>query len=269
MKISVFDLDCKEAGKIEMPLQFQEPFRADLIKRAFESIRANSRQRYGATPLAGKRYAPDLSRRRRHYRGSYGFGISRIPRKILVRRGTRMYWVGAQVPGTVGGRRAHPPKSEKQWAKHLNTKERKKALRSALSAVLDKSLSEARGHLVPDNYPFIISEKFESIDKTKKAIEALGKLGFSADINRAKAKTQRAGKGKSRGRRYLRKKSLLVVVSNKEAGLSKSARNIPGVDVVPADKLNVELLAPGGVPGRLTLFTESAVKTIEEKGLFK
>ncbi|HDP73761.1 MAG TPA: 50S ribosomal protein L4 [Candidatus Woesearchaeota archaeon] len=269
MKLSVFDLECKEAGKIEMPLQFQESVRQDLIKRAFESIRANGRQRYGATPLAGKKYAPDLSRRRRHYRGSYGFGISRIPRKILVRRGTRMYWVGAQVPGTVGGRRAHPPKSEKQWARRLNTKERRKAIRAALSATIDKSLAEARGHFVPQNYPFVISEKYESLSKTKQVTEALARLGFSADLNRAKPKTIRAGKGKARGRRYLRKKSLLIVVSRNEAELSKSARNIPGVDVVQVDRLNVELLAPGGMPGRATLFTESAIKVIEEKNLFK
>ena len=67
-----------------------------------------------------------LSKRRRAYRGSYGFGISRTPRKILSKRGRRLGWVGAVAPNTVGGRRTHPPKAEKIWREEINTKERRK-----------------------------------------------------------------------------------------------------------------------------------------------
>ena len=49
-----------------------------------------------------------------------------------------MNWVGAFAPGTVGGRRAHPPKSEKIWSKKINKKENAKAIRSAISATLLK-----------------------------------------------------------------------------------------------------------------------------------
>ena len=85
-----------------------------LIKRAVLTLQNNKRQRYGANPEAGKKVSAALSKRRRKYRGSYGHGISRVPRKILSRRGTSMNWQGAFAPGTVGGRRAHPPKAEKK-----------------------------------------------------------------------------------------------------------------------------------------------------------
>ena len=66
-----------------------------------------------------------------------------------------------------------------------------------------------------------------------------------------------------RGRRYRRGKSLLIVAS-KENGIFKAARNLPGVDIATPKTLNVELLAPGTHAGRLTLWTESAIKALEE-----
>jgi large subunit ribosomal protein L4e len=59
-----------------------------------------------------------------------------------------------------------------------------------------------------------------------------------------------------RGRRYKQRKSLLIVTG--EFPL-KAAQNLAGVDVVTFDQLNTELLAPGTLPGRLTVFTESAL----------
>ena len=94
----------------------------------------------------------------------------------MSRRGTRMNWVGAFAPGTVGGRRAHPPKSEKIWWEKINEKEKAKAIRSAITATILKDIVAERGHLIPDGYPFILDDKFELTDKTKKIIEAFKKL---------------------------------------------------------------------------------------------
>ncbi len=44
----------------------------------------------------------------------------------------------------------------------------------------------------------------------------------------------------------------------------KAARNILGMDVVKIDSLNVELLAPGTHPGRLTIWSKSAFDKLEE-----
>jgi large subunit ribosomal protein L4e len=267
MKLKVFTLTKVDKGSRDVPLQFHEQVRPDIIKRAFEVIRSNQRQPYGADPMAGKKHSTAISRRRRKYRGSYGHGISRVPRKILTRRGTRFFWVGAMAPGTVGGRRAHPPKADKIWAKKINTKERRKAIRSAMAATLAKGLVQKRGHSVPAEYPFIIEQKIETLQKTKDVRAALEKLGLKEDLTRSLARTLRGGIAKLRGRKYRVPKGPLLVVAN-DCALLKSASNIPGVDVVKVSNLNVELLAPGAEYGRLTLFTEGAMERLDKEKLF-
>ncbi len=266
-ELKVFSVERKEVKSIVLPKQFSEPFRKDLIQRAVESIQSIKRHPYGAKPGAGQRASAKLSRRRREYKGSYGLAIARSPRKTLSRRGMRMFWVGAVAPNTVGGRRAHPPKVSKVWEKEINKKERRKAIRSALSAVLDRALVIQRGHNPPEDYPFAIESSMEGINKTKGVLSALKRFGFEKELERGRVKKIRAGRGKSRGRKYKKRKSLLLVVSS-ECTLTRSARNIPGVDIVPVKHINAEMLAPGGAAGRITLFTDKAIEIIEKEGLF-
>ncbi|HII72268.1 TPA: 50S ribosomal protein L4 [Candidatus Woesearchaeota archaeon] len=267
MKVKVLTPTNTEKGSVELPKVFSEPVREDIIKRAVEVVQANRRQPYGADPRAGKKCSAELSRRRRKYRGSYGHGISRVPRKILSRSGNRMNWVGAFAPGTVGGRRAHAPKALKIWAKKINVKERRKAIRSAIAATVVRDFVEKRGHKMPASYPFALSSDFESLDKTKDVMKALLALGFKAELSRADDHTFRSGRARLRGRKYRKKKGPLVVVSD-ECPLLLSAENIAGVDVVKVSMLNAELLAPGCVPGRLTLFTEAAIGRLAKDALF-
>jgi len=268
MKLSILDASKNKTGEIELPWQFSEEYRQDLIQRAVLAMQSHKRQAYSSSSEAGKRASAKLSRRRRDYRGSYGVGISRVPRKILSRRGTRMNWVGAFAPGTVGGRRAHPPKTERIWWKKINEKERLKALRSAIAATISKDIVAGHGHSVPINYPFVLDEKFELLDKTASIIAAFRVLGLGSELSRAEEKKVRAGKGKSRGRKYRRKKGPLIVVS-KKCSLSQAAANIPGIDVVEVKSLNAELLAPGAKPGRLTLWTSQAISIMKNKNLFR
>jgi large subunit ribosomal protein L4e len=216
---------------------------------------------------AGKRASANLSKRRRKYRGMYGFGISRTPRKILSRRGTRMYWVGAVSPNTVGGRRAHPPKSEKILSKKINKKERKKAIRIGISATIIGELVKSRGHVIPEIYPFVLDKNFEDLKKTKEVRDVLKNFGLGKELERIDKKKIRAGRGKTRGRRYRMKKGPLIVIS-KQSSVTKAIDNIPGVEIVDVKNLNAELLAPGEVPGRLTLWTLSAIETLEKEKLF-
>lgn len=267
IELKILDLENKEKGKIRLPKQFEEEIRPDLIKRDVLAIMSHKRQGYGASPEAGKRASAIISKRRRDYRGCYGYGISRIPRKILSRRGMRMNWQGAFAPGTVGGRQAHPPKAEKVWWQKINKKERRMAIRSAISATIKKELVEKRGHRVMDNYPFVIDSAIENIDKTKKAKDVLMRLGLEEELKRCEKKKVRAGKGKMRGRKYRKKKGPLIVVS-KDCGLIKSAGNIPGINVCAIKNINAELLAPGAVPGRLTLWSRGAIELLEKERLF-
>ncbi len=260
--------DNKESGNITLPQQFSEAVRGDLIKRAFLAIRSNQRQPYGADPRAGKKSAPKLSRRRRKWKASYGHGISRVPRKTLSRRGERFIWAGAFAPGMVGGRRAFPPRANKDWSQKINDKERKKALRSALSATLQKQLVEARGHKAPSDYPFILEEKAEDIKQTRDVEKMLESLGFAKELERSSNIRIRAGQGKSRGRKYQKPTGPLIVAS-KVCPLLKSAANIPGVDAVEVRKVNALLLAPGGVPGRITLYTKGSIELLQKEKLFQ
>ena len=113
----------------------------------------------------------------------------------------------------------------------------------------------------------VSDNSFESLNKTKSVVEALLNLGLEEELSRTSEKSIRAGKGKSRGRKYKKKKGLLIVVADKQK-LSKAVSNIPGVDIVDVKSLNVELLAPGGNPGRLTLWTNDAIALMEKENLF-
>jgi large subunit ribosomal protein L4e len=265
--MNLVNIEGKEIKEINLPSQFNEEIHPNLIWRAFLVIRSNKRQPYGSRRGAGMRASAKVSRRRHDYKGSYGHGISRVPRKVLWHRGTQFGWVGAKAAGTVGGKRAHPPKAEKIWNKKINLKEKRKAIRSALSATLDKNLVEARNHKIPGIYPIFIEDKFEDVSKTKEVIKILNNLGLKKELERLEIKKVRAGRGKNQGRKYKIKTGPLLVVS-KKCKLINAARNIPGIDVAQVNQVNVELLAPGSKPGRLTIYTQAAIERLEKEKMF-
>lgn len=128
---------------------------------------------------------------------------------------------------------------------------------------------EERGHNVENvpQLPLIVDDELATIKKTKETREIFKNLGIFEDISRAKkGRKIRAGKGKLRGRKYKKAKGPLIVVAD-DKGISLGARNHAGVDVVTVENLNAELLAPGTHPGRLTIFTKSAIEKLG--GLFQ
>lgn len=258
-----------------LPKQFKEEYRLDLIRRAVVAQRSKSSSPYGAHPTAGITHSDDWHRRRRKkWRTNCTYGISRTPRKILGRIGGGFQNVmrfhlfrGSRVPQAVGGRECFPPKVEKVLVRKINDVERKKAIRSAISATIIKELVEKRGHLLGKlSLPVIFDSTFENMSKTKEVYDLLESV-LNEELERAGIKKVRSGKGKVRGRPYKKRKGPLVIVS-KDCPVLKAAKNIPGIDVVTVEKLNAEALAPGAQPGRLCVWTESAIKMLEEKKLF-
>ena len=244
-KVNLYALDGTVKEKIDLPKIFETPYRPDIIKKSFEVIHSNQRQPYGSDPLAGTRHAVASVGK--------GRGMSRVPR---LSQGQ----AAALAPCVVGGRRAHPPKVERNWKEKMNKKENQLARNSALAATADKEIVTQRGHRFDEKVtlPIVIEDDFENIKKTKQVIEVLEKIGINSDILRsANGKHVRAGKGKMRGRRYRVPKSLLIVSIKEE--LEKSSENLSGVDISKPQQLNIELLAPGGIAGRLTVFTKSAL----------
>jgi large subunit ribosomal protein L4e len=267
MKSTTFNKTGVKGKEVSLPKQFSEEVRPDLIKRAVLAIQANKRQQYGTDPRAGMEQSAKISRRRRAYRGGYGRSMARIPRKVMIRRGTQFVYTGAIVSNTTGGRRAHPPKAEKIYDQKINKKEKQKAIRSAIAATLDKEYLKLKGFTILDNVPLII-EKVESIEKTKDFKDLLIKLNLKPELERAESKKIRAGKGTMRGRKYRKVRGPLVVVADNNSKVYKACRNLPGFDVVNVDSLNTELLAPGAEPGRFVIWSLDAINRLEKEKLF-
>lgn len=266
MKADIYNLEGKKVKEIELPSIFSEEIRADIIKRAVLTLQFARRQRYGTKPSAGMDYSAKLSRRRKDYRGGYGRGTSRIPRKVMLRRGTQFIYVGAVVSGTRGGRKAHPPKAEKIFEKKINKKENRKSIRSAIAATIDKEYLIKKGFNSLEKIPLII-EGLEKLSKTKEIIELFKKLGLEKEIIRASKKRIRSGKGTMRGRKYKKVKGPLIVVSKKEP-MSKACSNLPGFDISTVKSLNAELLAPGAEPGRMVVWSLDSINKLEKDKLF-
>ncbi len=256
MEATVYSLDGKVKGKIKLPAVFTTEYRPDIIKRAVIVQQSHRLQPYGSDWYAGKRTSAES--------WGPGHGVSRVPRM----KGSRYPAAGraAFVPMAVGGRRAHPPKVEKRIYEKINRKERLKAIASAIAATANKELVIARGHRVPEDIelPVVVENAFEELSKVKDVKEVFASLKLLDDVERASKRKVRAGVGKRRGRRYKNRKSVLVVVGD-DKGVVKAARNLPGVDVVLARNLSTEDLAPGTHAGRLTLYTENALKVLEER----
>ena len=255
-KIKVYSLEGETVDEIELPTIFTEEFRPDLIKRAVISSQTARIQPWGTDPMAGKRTTAKSF--------GAGRGAAMVPRVKGSRHpaGSK----GAFVPQAVGGRRAHPPRAARIIHEKINKKEKRLAIRSAVAATANQELVEARGHQIENipQIPLVVDDELCKVKKTSEAREILKNLGVFEDVVRAKSGRKiRAGRGKTRGRKYKTPKGPLLVVGE-DKGISLGARNHPGVDIVVVDNLNAELLAPGTHPGRLTIYTKSAIEKLGE-----
>jgi len=260
MKADVFDLKGKKSGQIELPDLFTQEIRPDIIKRASLAIMSVLRQPYGSDPMAGKRTSVHYHGRRHIRHSMMNISHARLPRihdsgylNLRVRR----------VPQSVKGRRAHPPKTMKDWVQKINKKESMIAFKSALAATMSPYYVKERGHALDGiTLPLIIKDDIQSIKKTGDVRELLFSLGLDKELERTKEKKVRAGKGKRRGRRYKKKVGPLLIVAE-DKGIIKGGKNIPGVDVRLVSELTIKDLAPGSSPGRLTIYSQSAIKSLE------
>mgnify|MGYP006285828593 FL=1 len=260
MKSKKFDENGKKKGSKELPDLFNTEFKPTAIKKAVLSIMANKRQKYGSDPKAGNRSSA-------HYHGHrddrYTMMNREMSRMQRIHSGGFLHMTARNVPQARKGRKAHPPKSEKNFSININKKEKKLAVKSALAATKNKEMIETRGHKFLDS-PLIVDNSLEDKKKTKNVYQALLNMGMDDELKRCKEKKVRSGKGKRRGRKYKRKTGPLIIVSD-ACSLSKSARNIPGVSVRTAQSVNALDLAPGGVAGRLTIITEKALDVLEKR----
>ena len=250
MKVPVLDARSQPVDEVELPRVFQTPYRPDVIKRAVIAQQSHGFQPQGRDPMAGKRTTAESM--------GVGLGIARVPRLREERRAA----FGVSI---VGGHQAFPPRSEKRIRKEINKKERRLAIRSGIAATAVREIVAGRGHLIDavGQLPLVVDDDIQSLKKTKEVRDLLVNLGVWPDVERAKRRKIRAGRGKTRGRGRRVGRGPLIVVAE-DLGIGKASANLPGVEVVEVTDLNAELLAPGAHPGRLVIWTRSAFKALDE-----
>jgi len=248
---SIYNLDGDKVGEIDLPRIFSFSLRPDVIRKAVVAIQTHRLQPQGRDVMAGKRTTAES--------WGAGHGLARVPR---LKGSSR----AALAPGTVGGRRAHPPVVEKKIKKKIPKKERRLALFSAIAATASKEVVARRGHIIDDvpELPLIVTDDLQSLKKTRELKDVFMTLGIWPDVCRVKESIKvRAGRGKMRGRRKKVRVGPLIVIS-KNDGIVEAARNLPGVDVIHVRDLNPEILAPGTHPGRLTVWTRSSIEELRK-----
>jgi large subunit ribosomal protein L4e len=260
MKIPVYGLNGESKGEINAAKAFSQKVRTDLIRKAFKAEQSKQRQPYGTDPLAGQRTSA-------HYHGRRSIRHSMMNREMARMKrihGTGFMHMRARfVPQAIKGRRAHPPSVERVWEEKMNKKEHMKALFSAIAATKDKEMVVSRGHRIDNikHMPLVLDDKVTDFKKSKELVELLKKLGLEKEMERVSEKKIRAGRGTSRGRKYVTRKGPLMIISGKDF---TAGRNLMGFDTVNFRELSVGLLAPGASPGRLTIWTKSALEEMEK-----
>uniref|UniRef100_A0A8C9GJF1 Large ribosomal subunit protein uL4 n=1 Tax=Piliocolobus tephrosceles TaxID=591936 RepID=A0A8C9GJF1_9PRIM len=253
---NVYSLSEKKAvGKVEVPVVFQTPIRNDLVQYVFTNMSKNTRHPYAVKLGAGYETSAE----------SWGTGraVARIPRVP----GGGTHRAGQAAFGNMcrGGGMFNPTKIWRRWGRKLNLKEKRYAVCSSIAASGVTSLVLARGHRISNikEVPLVVSDSIESLKKTKEALKVLIHLGLKDEVERIiNSKKIRAGKGKMRNRKFKIRKGPLIIY-DKDSGIKKAFRNIPGVELCKITRLNLLKLAPGGSIGRLCIWSESAFKKLD------
>ncbi|MEW6722898.1 MAG: 50S ribosomal protein L4 [Candidatus Micrarchaeota archaeon] len=246
MKATVYSIEGKALRQIDLPAVFESPQRADLVKRAVLSEESRTYQPKGSYRFAGLETSARYRGRKEDFGAVKNKGIPHLPHEVLPKGQLGRV---KRVPHAVKGRRAHPPKVAKITAEKMNRKEHLKALGSALAFSADRQSVTGRARSdIGVSLPLVLESGFEKLSKTKDVLKVMEALNLARFIEKAK----RNGT-----------KSALIVVSDGHAG--KAGFSLPGVDVVKASSLKVKDLAPGTHPGRLTLFSESALPELAKR----
>ncbi|ADM12012.1 60S ribosomal protein L4 [Encephalitozoon intestinalis ATCC 50506] len=255
-QINCYEVDGVTVKKtLDLPEVFSTPIRQDLVLKTYSIYRMKTRQPYAVSKYAGMQHSAE----------SWGTGraIARVPR--VKGGGTRRAGQGAFANFCRKGRMAHPTKTHRRWARKVVENTKKIAEAMAVAASAQTSLVEARGHRVSNvkMLPIIVSDDISKAKKTKDALQILKDLNMKEELKRIeKSRGVRCGKGKMRNRRYTQRKGILIV--HGESSELLGFRNIRGVDQMSIDSLDLLELAPGGLPGRLIIWTESAFEKLDK-----
>eukprot|EP01083_Nonionella_stella_P082353 227306_1 len=259
--VTVYNISGRPTKKqVTMPDIMLSPIRADLVNFVHTNMAKNNRQPYAVQNNEGPhgiRAGHQVAAK------SWGTGraVSRVPR--VKGGGTHRAGQGAYANMCRGGRMFAPTKVWRKWHRKINTNQKRYAVCSAVAASAVPALVMARGHRIQavDEVPIVIENDFQKLKKTKAALHCLQALHLSNELRRCKRRYLRAGRGKSRNRRWKHRLGPLVIYA-KNNGIVQAIRNIRGVDHCNVYTLNLLKLAPGGHIGRLIIWTEDAFNAL-------
>lgn len=254
MKSTLYSTTGEKKGDINLPSVFSSMVREDLAAKYFETEKFRVRQPYSNYEEAGRRHSASgtISHRRHEWKGHYGKGISRVPRKAMSRRGVSFFWIGAEVSNTRGGRSIHAPVGVYAYRK-INKKERSLAMNSAFAATAHMQwIMKRYSTLESINVAPAVVESLPV--KTKDLISLLQKIFANASHLLFKTKSSRAGKGKRRGRKYKSNAGALIVVGKEEK------TQFSGIDVMKHEDVTIADLYP---LGRIVIYTKKALEEMK------
>merc|ERR1712139_108784 len=254
-RVSVYSEQGEVCGQVTLPAVFKAPIRNDIVHFVHSNMAKNSRQPYAVHKHAGHQTSAE----------SWGTGraVSRIPRV----RGGGTHRSGQAAFGNMcrGGRMFAPTKTWRKWHHRINQKQRRYAVCFALAASAIPALLMARGHKIEQipGVPVVCTNAIESLTKTKAAVALLKQLNAYDDVEKCQNSKQiRAGKGKMRNRRYVMRRGPLVIY-NEDHGIKQAFRNLPGVELISVDRLNLLKLSPGSHLGRFCIWSEGAFQKLD------
>ncbi|KAG1796648.1 ribosomal protein L4 domain-containing protein [Suillus plorans] len=254
--VTVQSVSGEASTSLPLPAVLTAPIRLDVVAQVHKSMAKNRRQAYAVSEKAGHQTSAE----------SWGTGraVARIPR--VGGGGTHRSGQAAFGNMCRGGRMFAPTKTWRKWHVKVNQNQRRFATVSALAASALPSLVLARGHRIEQiaEVPLVVDNAAESFKKTKEAITLLKALNAYTDVTKvSNSRKLRAGKGKMRNRRYRQRRGPLVVFKD-DNGIVQAFRNLPGVELVNVQRLNLLQLAPGGHIGRFVIWTEGAFSLLDE-----
>lgn len=240
---------------VKLPAVLKAPIRIDLVNFVHTNMRKNRRQPYAVNRYAGHQTSAE----------SWGTGraVARIPR--VRGGGTHRSGQGAFGNMCRGGRMFAPTKVWRRWHRRTNVNQKRYAVCSAIAATAVPALVMSKGHMImgTPEVPLVVSDAIQDYKKTKEAVRFLKSFKAWEDIKKVyKSHRKRAGKGKMRNRRFIKRLGPCIIYE-KDNGIKRAFRNIPGVTLMNVQKLNLLRLAPGGHVGRFCIWTESAFKKLD------
>merc|ERR1739846_54670 len=255
-RVNVHNLAGSSLRSVALPKIYNAPVRQDVVNHVHTQVRKNAMMPKGVSEKAGHQTSAE----------SWGTGraVARIPR--VRGGGTHRSGQGAFGNMCRGGHMFGAKKVWKRIHRKTNIREKRYAVVSAIAASGSPGIVMSKGHQINRirELPLVVEDKIESLKKTKDAVQFLKKHKAWPDVVRVyRSKKNRAGKGKMRNRRTVKRRGPIVIYAKNE-GVTLAFRNIPGVDTICVDKLNLLRLAPGGRVGRFCIWSEGAFNMLDK-----